>query len=289
MLKRSAVGLLLPFLAACCFTTFAQAAPPSAWTANGPAIAQAAYGEGFRGDDLIEMVAIAGGESQWGSLTAPGSQYQGPWSMNVNGYPSASIAPEPDPTNTWDSAQEAHELFSHYLSAGYLDPASGSTLPAPNLPQVTSVAWEDGQGYLPATVYSPWTDFAPNSNAYQNYETALSLANAHISSWVPEWAGHQSPAVSPKVPRVVQTSHESVPGRSTSVLTAYHYPPPLRSTHRRHSPSNFLPKATVLAIFLLGLLASFLLLRPVFKLPADGGEEPEPPDNFWTNWDEIYG
>jgi hypothetical protein len=144
----------------------------------GEAVAKVAYKAGFRGDDLIEMVAIAYPESSW-NPTAENGAPKGLWEEEST---------EGIPGNWQDPQVNADRALKYWQSASGADPGSGNTLPAPDFTTSATqyvTAGPGGQAYLAGTHYAPWYDFSAKTGKV--YEQGLALTNKDIAQWVPNW------------------------------------------------------------------------------------------------------
>ena len=141
----------------------------------GKAVARVAYDAGWRGDDLVEMVAVSYAESSWNARSGNGT-YAGLWAV-----------PEGTP-NVYDpltNAQTAYALWTEHVKptpsgvAGGPDPTPGSF--TGNAPVIDDSQTVDGG--LPLNIpEEPWQDWPP-SGGFANYQTALAFLNQNIGSW----------------------------------------------------------------------------------------------------------
>jgi hypothetical protein len=141
----------------------------------GKMVARAAYDAGWRGNDLVEMVAVSFAESSWNPRSSNGT-YAGLWAVPA-GTPNVF-----DPVA---NATAAHALWVEHLKpaaageAGGPDPTPGPF--AGNAPVIHDNQTVDGG--LPLNIpEEPWQDWPPSAS-YNGYQQALAFLNAHIGSW----------------------------------------------------------------------------------------------------------
>lgn len=73
-------------------------------------VAAAAYLGGFRGEEIVQAVAVAYGESSW-DTTAKNSCCHGLWQINIQAHPTMKA-------NVYDPVQNAKYAYSIYKAAG---------------------------------------------------------------------------------------------------------------------------------------------------------------------------
>lgn len=175
--------VLLAQSASACETPIATTVPTSGAgsglsAAAGKRVAAAAYNAGWRGNDLVEMTAVAYAESGWNPNVGNGS-HEGLWESTTSSFGGQ---------NPHDPTVDAKVALAQWLE--HLKPTPAGVLGGPDpspgpftgrAPVITVSQTVDGG--LPLNVpEEPWQDWPPSAG-FGNYKTALGFLNANISRW----------------------------------------------------------------------------------------------------------